>query len=289
MTLYDIKRMTVDDLDFAVKITQQEGWGYGKEDMHRILRWSPEGCFIVWMEGTRVGMATTLSYGTFGWVGNVVISKDLRCQGLGNSLMKHCIAHLMNKGAKGVRLFAYENTCAFYDRMGFRHDGLSKVYRRPAAKWGPVLAPEGYEVLPLKRENHMAAISLDSEAINGDRAYVLRTVWYENPILSYGLWEKERHKLRGLLVGKRVLGNIEVGPWVCDLPNCEAPMAMLDLLLSTTDTLTFMAVPDAQPKIVAALAERGFIAIDKVFAMHIGQPPPMKSDNLLAYGALEKG
>jgi hypothetical protein len=195
----------------------------------------------------------------------------------------------MNRGAKGVRLFAYENTCAFYERMGFRHDGMSRIYRRSPAKWGPVLTPEGYEILPLRRESQMAAITLDTETFGGDRSQVLRTIWQDNPNLSFGLWEKGRRKLRGLLVGKKVLGNIEVGPWICDLPGHEGPLALLDLLLSTTDTIVFMAVPEAQGAVVKALGDRSFSAIDKVYAMHIGQPTPMRTENLIAYGALEKG
>lgn len=287
--MYEIKRMTLEDLDFAVKITQQEGWGYDAGDLQRILRWSPEGCFIVWMDGSRVGLTTTLFYGTFGWVGNVVVAKDVRGHGIGTSLMRHTISHIMNRGAKGVRLFAYENTTGFYEGLGFRHDCLTQVYRRSPAKWGPALPPEGHVIALLRREDQALALALDSEAIAGNRSHVLRTVWQENPGLSYGLWDKDHRRLRGLIVGKKVLGNIEVGPWLCDLPGVAGPMALLDMLLSTTDTLTFMAVPDMQTGLVKALGTRGFTPIDKVYSMYVGQPPPMNKDHILAYGALEKG
>jgi len=281
--------MVLDDLDFAVKITQQEGWGYDRNDMQRILRWSPDGCFVVWMDGSRVGLTTTLFYGTFGWVGNVVISKDCRRRGVGTSLMRHVISHITGRGARGTRLFAYENTIPFYEGMGFRHEGRAQVYRRSAAKWGPVLSPPGFMVAPIRREDQPLALAMDSEAFGGDRSHVLKTVWQENPGLSYGLWEEEHRRLRGVIVAKKVLGNIEVGPWLCDLPGTAGPLALLDTLLSTTDTLTFMAVPDAQAELVKALGTRGFTAIDAVYGMYIGQPPPMRMDRVLAYGALEKG
>lgn len=287
--MYEIQRMTLDDLDFAVQITQQEGWGYARNDMQRLLRWSPDGCFIVWMEGSRVGLTTTLFYGTFGWVGNVVISKDCRRRGVGTSLMRHVITHITDRGARGTRLFAYENTIPFYEGMGFRHEGQAQVYRRAAAKWGPVLAPPGHIVMPLRREDQPLALALDSEAFGGDRSHVLKTIWQENPGLSYGLWEEERRRLRGIIVGKKVLGNIEVGPWLCDLPGTAGSLALLDTLLSTTDTLTFMAVPDLQTELIKAIGTRGFAAIDRVFGMYVGQPPPMRLDSILAYGALEKG
>jgi len=287
--LFDIRCMTVEDLDFAVRITQAEGWGYGREDMNRILRWSPDGCFVVWMDGSRVGMATTLHYSTFGWIGNVVVSTDTRCRGIGTMLTKHCISHIIGKGARGVRLFAYKNTVAFYERIGFRQDSAATVFRRSPSKWGPALAPEGFVIAPLKRENHAAAISLDMDILGGDRSHVLRTIWSENPGLSLGLWEKDRMRLRAVLVGKKVLGNIEVGPWISDLPGTEGPLALADHLLAATDTAIFMAVPDAQTSLMKALGERGFTAVDKVYGMFVSQPPPTRTDHILAYGALEKG
>lgn len=283
----EIRTMTQDDLDFAVQITHQEGWGYNKEDLDRLIQWSPEGCFVLWDGQRRIGMATTVFYGTFGWVGNVVVDKDHRGLGHGKAIMGHCTAHLLERGARGARLFAYDNTRAFYEGMGFRHEGPVRVFRRdPGPGERPALKPEfAIKVLDHAHLDH--AIGLDKLAFAGDRSTLLRAIWGGNPGLCLGLWRED--ELRGVLFGKKVLGNIEVGPWVCDLPDIRPALALMDVLLSMVACSVFTAVHEAQTTVLQALDRSGFKQIDRVFGMSIGDVPGQRVEDLLSVGALEKG
>jgi GNAT superfamily N-acetyltransferase len=287
MTRTDIRAMVKEDLDFAVDITHQEGWGYSKEDLQRILEWSPEGCFVLRHEGRRSGMATTLFYGGFGWVGNVVVSKDLRGRGFGLSIMKKVISHLTSRGARGVRLFAYENTVSFYEKMGFVHEGPVRVLRRaPGQAPGPVLK-DGYTISPVSEEALKEILDMDRQAFGGDRGHILKSIWRKDaPLMS--VLRKEGRPV-AFLAGKKVLGNIEVGPWVCTLSDIRPAISLMDSLLSMSNCHIYTALSESQGLVLKALNERGFKPIDKVFAMAIGHPPPMMMERLLSVGALEKG
>lgn len=279
--------MTVDDLDFAVNITHQEGWGYNTEDLHRILRWSPEGCFVMWDDDRRIGMATTLFYGTFGWVGNVVIDKDHRGLGYGKAMTERCTTFVLDKGARGVRLFAYDNTRDFYTHLGFGHEGQVRVFRRSPATIEPPEPRSGFEVKVIEAQHLEAALGLDATAFTGDRKVLLRAVWEADPALCLGLWKDEQ--LRGALFGKKVLGNIEVGPWVCDLQDLGPAIDLMDTLLSMINCSVYTASYESQEIVIKALEERGFKQVDRVFCMSLGPVPRMKVENILAVGALEKG
>ena len=282
-----IRTMVKEDLDFAVDITHQEGWGYTKEDLQRLLEWSPEGCFVLWYQGRRVGMATTLFYGGFGWVGNVVVSKDLRRRGLGLSIMKKVISHLTSMGAQGVRLFAYENTVPFYEKMGFVHEGPVRVLRRPPGQ-GPAPSIMGpLTVTVMKEEDLETILDMDHHAFGGDRAHILKTLWNKDPALMLVL--RKEGQIVAFLTGKKVLGNIEIGPWVCTLPDVRPAINLLDTLISVSNCHIYTALSESQTFVLKSLEDRGFKAIDKVYAMSIGHPPPMIKERLLSVGALEKG
>lgn len=285
--MFEIRCMTSSDLDFAVKITHAEGWGYTKEDFMRLLKWTPDGCYVVWSEGRRTGMATTVFYGTFGWVGNVVVDRDHRGRGMGLSLIKRCISDILDKGGMGVRLFAYTNTRAFYEEMGFRHEGQVGVFRRAVAPVKAAPVPAGIEVRRLGPGDHAEAIALDKAILGGDRGRVLRSMWEVNPDLSFGLWKDGR--MRGFAVGKKVLGNIEVGPWLCDLPDKGPAIVLLEAIMGADRTDVFLGVPMAQGVTVKALQYHGFVKVDTVHGMALHRPPPMDTDSILAVGALEKG
>jgi predicted N-acetyltransferase YhbS len=282
-----IRAMTVDDLDFAVEITHQEGWGYTRDDLKRILEWSPDGCIVIEDDGKRIGMATSLNYGGFGWVGNVVVRKDHRGLGHGKAIMRHIISEMMGQGAHGVRLFAYENTTSFYETMGFRHEGPVRVMRRhPELATEPML-PTGYDVSPVKEDELPAIIDMDRDAFGGDRGKVLRTIWEANPGLVLAL--RKEGETVAFLAAKKVLGNIEIGPWVTSRSDARPALHLLDSLLHLSNCHIYIATSEARAGTIKALEERAFQQIDTVYAMSIGRPPQMRDERLLSVGALEKG
>ena len=285
----EIRIMTEADLDFAVAVTHAEGWGYTKEDLQKILGWSPDGCFVLWSEERRAGMATTLFYESFGWVGNVVVTKDLRGKGMGTAILKNAISHIMGKGARGVRLFAYENTVSFYKDLGFQHEGAVRVFRRPSEEG---LGPRpgrlpGYSISALKEHELDLVLEMDRTAFGGDRANILRTIWVTDPALFLTL--RKEDKIVAFMAGKKVLGNIEVGPWVSTIADPGPAIALMDTLISLANCSIYTAIPGHQGAILKALDDRGFKQVDRVFTMSFGQPPPMRKDQLLSVGALEKG
>lgn len=118
-----VRRVGPDDVDAAVALVNAEGWAFAPEDFEAMLRLEPDGLFCSIDDGEVVGLTTTASYGTTGWIGNVVVAGDHRGQGRGTALVEAAIDHLREGGAETVGLYALEDSIPLYLRLGFKERG----------------------------------------------------------------------------------------------------------------------------------------------------------------------
>ncbi len=289
-----VRPMVAGDFPFAVALTDTEGWGFTLEDFERFLALSPDGCFVVEHEGDRAGMLSTVLYGQVGWIGNVIVSARLRGRRLGAALMERAIAHLEGAGAKGVRLWAYENTVALYRKYGFIDEGVMskrwKGFGHNKHETPTTHAPKGCAVFPVNALTLPQLFPLDKAAFGADRSRVLERVALENP--RSGLLARAADgKPAGFLLVKMSPKGCEVGPWVVD--TTHAAWAMPCLLEAVLDKLAGQSVElgvyTGRDDVEEKLADHGFHAGFATVRMTRGKAPPEDVKSICAIGALEKG
>ena len=83
------------------------------------------GPLAAWAFGLRhrgepCGFATAVPYRTFAWLGNLILSPDLRGQGFGAMLFDHVCDRLRRSGTRQIWLTASEQGRPLYQRRGFR-------------------------------------------------------------------------------------------------------------------------------------------------------------------------
>ncbi|MEM3641969.1 MAG: GNAT family N-acetyltransferase [Candidatus Bathyarchaeia archaeon] len=131
--MFNIKKMSTEDIEFAVQITDMMNWNLTEKDFKFMMSLEPEGCFVLLYNSERVGITTTISFGRIGWIGDVIVNENHRRKGAGNTLLKHAINYLKSKGAETIGLYSYMEKINFYTRLGFRRESEFTVLKGKAS------------------------------------------------------------------------------------------------------------------------------------------------------------
>lgn len=127
-----------EDVDFAIKLTDREGWYLTEYDLSYYLK-SPGVGVVALDSGDRIGLATASVFGKSAWIGNVVVDADRRQGGIGRELVSELISRLEDSGAETLLLYAYDRSRSLYERIGFRFDTTiwEVTTEKPAMKETP--------------------------------------------------------------------------------------------------------------------------------------------------------
>lgn len=120
--MFSVRQMREEDIEFAVQITDTMNWNLTELDFEFIMNLEPEGCFILFCDSRKIGVATTISFGKVGWVGNVIVDENHRGKGAGIMLVKHATGYLKSRGVKTIGLYSYKENVDFYMRLGFKRE-----------------------------------------------------------------------------------------------------------------------------------------------------------------------
>lgn len=129
-----IRRMEQSDIAFAKSLTDIEGWGHLEEDFERFLFLNPAGSYVAWHDGERVGIITSVCYGDYSFLGNLIVRKEVRGRGVGVQLMKSVLEHLDRMGMKTIELDGVFKAVQTYRIFGFKDKYLSLRFLRPASE-----------------------------------------------------------------------------------------------------------------------------------------------------------
>jgi len=273
--------MRAADFQLAIKLTDQEDWGYGIRDIERIRALEPRGCLVASLNGRVIGLTTTITYGKrLGWIGNVVVQRKYRGSGIGSTLVQSAIAYLLNSHVKSIGLYSYPENRSMYERLGFRTESGFVELSMPRRSRTPVRqgAPPLSQIL-----------RLDSRVFGADRARVLRRLLNEFP--KGWTWTTKGSKLTGFSVVKRYKHGSEIGPAICEN---QGPDEVADLLESSVALVTKWPLEVSVPEINRAVlkvadrlgfrAERRGVVMSLADLDRIGTNPA-----IVALGFLDKG
>ncbi len=281
MTL-EIRPMRATDVDFAVALTNEEGWEYDSEDFRRFRRMDPEGTLVAWTEGRRVGITTATAYENATWIGNVIVQPKERGKGYGRALVEEAVHYGEMQGAETAWLNAYANAEGFYRGLGFAAHGRSWRYEGKAEGR---LADEPRLVHVSELD---ALTTFDRPYFGNERGKVL-TEFYHDYGDAFFVWSEE--DLRGYAVGARYAGGMDVAPWVAppDRPDI-AEALLLHLLAAFPDRQVALAVPEENKAALGLLRDLGFERAIKTIRMaHGAGSGGIDPRGIFGLGGLEKG
>lgn len=257
--------MSREDFEFAVEATAPLGWELTEADFAFMAELEPEGCFVLLEDSKKIGLATTISYGSLGWFGNLIVLESRRGKGAGSLLVNHSVKYLFDKGVKAVGLYAYVERIHFYERLGFKLDSEFTVLKGK----GLDLALNS-SVRASEKRDLRGILELDRRCFGADRRKLVE------PIVSDGdnlclVVERERSVV-GYAVAKIYGHNGEVGPVVCQAGEEEARFDLLgSILIELSSYEVSMYVPASETNVIAHLEKLGLSGGFHVARMFLGQ------------------
>jgi ribosomal protein S18 acetylase RimI-like enzyme len=285
-----IRRWFQSDIDYVAESVRREDWGYSRYDMERCWRYEPDGCFIAESRNKSIGHVFSLRYDKMGWVGLLIVNPEERGRGVGTSLMKAAINHLLEGGAETIRLEAAEKAVPLYRRLGFREEFDSLRFSKHLKQKERAQSP-GLNVFEMEEKDIENAAEFDSKYFGARRLRVLQGLYGDGHHSCF--LAREDKSILGYVMSRRIDALRRIGPLVCAK---EKPKTARDLLIACINAVeeeeTELRIGTPAPNVNATeiMEELGFQLIGKSIRMMWGENRH-KGDVMGIYGigGAEKG
>jgi GNAT superfamily N-acetyltransferase len=279
--MYRVKPMSVEDLEFAVQITDTMDWGMIREDFEFMMQLEPEGCFTLFSNSEKIGIATTISFGEVGWFGNLIVNKTYRGKGAGSTLVNHSIKYLTSRNVKTVGLYAYMDKIPFYQKLGFKYDSDFAVLRGKSFS-SPIIA----DMREAKGNEIEAIIEFDQSCFGASRKKILEPILHDSNNPCYPFFEDGQ--LAGYVAAKVYDGIADLGPLVCKYGRSDLALTLLKTVLSRLEGFEVsLCIPEKEQEILNFLIESGFKESFRVARMFYG--PRIIKECIYIVESLERG
>jgi len=281
MCMFHVEKMTVDDFPFAIQLANTMNWDMTAEDFEFMTKLEPQGCFTLFQEEERVGIAASIAFEKVGWFGNFIVKEDTRGEGAGSLLLKKAIEYLKNKGVKTVGLYAYPHLVKFYERFGFKPDIDFLVLK------GKVAFPATEDLLKAAtKRDFPKLIELDGECFGANREKLLERILLGKSNLCYV--STENSKITGYVAAKVYGRTAEVGPLICHANGVDEAVLLLKTVLSRLNGFeVFMYLPKKETELLNMLYQAGLKEDFRLMRMFLG--PATTKNCIYAAESLERG
>jgi ribosomal protein S18 acetylase RimI-like enzyme len=279
--MFHVDILSAKDFVFAVQLTDQMNWNLTREDFEFMMDLEPEGCFVLLSDSKKVGVATTVNFGKTAWFGNLIVEESYRGKGAGALLVKHSIKYLKAKNAKAIGLFAYMNTIAFYEKLGFKHDSDFVVLK------GKAMVTENKVSVRRARETDVRRIiDFDRFCFLGSRKKLLERLLLNPKSLCFISTENEQ--MLGYL-GAKVYDEVaELGPLVCKQGCSQTAIDLIKTCLNKIEGAEVsLCIAKKEAAVINMLKTFGFREDFCVASMFLGQP--FASECIYGAESLERG
>lgn len=280
--MFHVKQMAVEDIEFAVRLTDTMNWNLTEHDFKFMMSLEPKGCFVLLHNSKRIGITTTISFDKLGWIGNVIVDKNYRRKGAGSTLLKKAIKYLKKKGVRTIGLYSYKKTDNFYKRLGFKRDlefTVLKGHLRPSSvKENNVQKTSICDVQRI--------VDFDSFYFGAPRKKLLEKIANKKGNLCY-CYVYDRGIL-GYLMVKVYNGYAEIGPLVFRRENSYAATDLLSAVLKKLDGFEIsVCLPKKEENLVDMFLNSGLKEDFDVVRMFSG--PLVFKDCIYIAESLERG
>lgn len=249
--MFFVKKMSVEDLDFAVQLTDTRDWGLTVEDFQFNIELEPNGCFTLFDDNERIGIITSISYGRIGWFGNLIVEEKHRRKGAASILVKQVLNYLISKGAETVGLYSYMDSIGFYEKLGFKPDSQFTVLEGKAFE-----SQVQQSINRAKEDDLQKIIVYDNSCLNMSRKKLLEAIFYKVGKLCY--FYEEEGQICGYVMAKVYDGLAELGPLICNRERSNIVTNLIRAVLQDVEGFhVSMYVPKKEAKIIDFLKENG--------------------------------
>jgi hypothetical protein len=279
--MFHVKKMTVEDFSFAVQLTNSMNWGLTAKDFEFMTTIEPFGCFVLFDEMNKIGIATSISFDNIGWFGNLVVKAEFRNKRAGSCLLKNAVTYLKNKDVQSIGLFSYPELIDFYKKFGFKVDQEFIVFRG-----SPSVFKEANNLRIAQKKDFPKLFEFDQVCLGFNRYKTLNPIFSHQNNFTY--FYVQNNLIKGYLVTKIDNTQAEIGPLVFRL---DHEFVAVDLLKSVLSTLSgfdvFIYVPKQNKVLIDLLLNFGLKKDINLVRMFLG--PTININCLYLPESLERG
>lgn len=257
-----------DDVSVFLALAADERWICGRWEFDFLLRHFPRGCLAVRMDDSPVAFITSIKYGTSGWIGNLVVRKDLRGKGFGSTLMRKALTALLDAGARTVWLTASESGKSIYERLGFGTVDLVERWYGTGSAGGDCETGD----------YSMDAILAMDQGGWGDSREALLAEAQERGTLTA--------RDSGFLYSQPASGGIQLGPWGTLGPETASKLLDAARAGAGEGTRLFLDVPAGNDDATTLLRSRGFAVKGSALLMILGEKPAYEPHRIYALASM---
>ena len=281
--MLSFRLMKPDDEAFWISLTNSVGWGMTSNDFERIIRFSPNGCFIAKLDETDIGCVATTNYGKVAWIGNLVVLKEFRGKGYGEALMMNSMNYLKRKGVQTIRLDSVPKAVNLYKRLGFKEEYWSLRYTGEAVKH------DVKNTIRMLDEDIDEVSRLDEMYFKLKRRKLLEYVYSNFPELCFTAWKGE--ELEGYIMAKKGADIVKIGPWVVNPGKVDVAEELLHSVMNETlGKRIWVGCPEDNYTSVSILNRNGFESLPSSLRMYYGKPTlHEKPEGIFGLGGPDKG
>ena len=269
-----------EDLPRIAEMRNAAGWPVNDWALRAVLQPPHSRCLVAVDDTDRVlGVGSGISYGAFGFVGNMVVDPSARRRGVGAAILVAVMDFLGRRGCSRLELFATDQGRPLYARHGFEPlaAGVSAVVARDASL--PDVADLSVSDAAVDALPELA--DYDAPRFGGDRRPLLAAM-LADPGRSVVL---ARHQGRTVGWGWIRPDAERVGPLTADSPDVAMAIARVALArMPTTPTLR-LTMPAANHAGAEALRRIGATMEESGGRMAIGRDVPRRDETIYGHAA----
>ncbi len=273
-----IRRMTRDEVAFAIDLAAEEGWNPGIPDGKCFYATDQNGFLVGELEGELVGSISAVAYNdSFGFIGLYIIKPEFRGKGISTRLWDAGMAYLTdnNIGLDGV--VAQQ---PYYNRHGFRTAYHNLRYEGV----GGGIMPEG--VVEISEVPFEELLVYDACIFPASRPQFLEC-WIEQPE-GAALAVVEDSRVAGYGVIRKCRTGYKIGPLFADTEHI-AENLFAALKSHVPGEYIFLDTPGVNPAAVA-LAERHHMHVMfQTVRMYSREEPHVSRNRIFGVTTFELG
>ena len=203
------------DLEFAASLTKKEGWH--SETLSAFSTFydnNPYGCLICEVDAVPAGICIATAYQNSGFIGELIVDKQFRSQGIGRILMQSAIEYLQKRNIEMVFIDGVQKAIPFYLTLGFRPICRSLRF------FGQIDPQENPEIKNISADDLQMIYEVDRDCFGDDRSFFLKKRFENFPDVAF-IWKENKKILAYLFARIGVGGWVTVGPWVHLIENSD--------------------------------------------------------------------
>jgi ribosomal protein S18 acetylase RimI-like enzyme len=280
----EIRCASHQELPLAASFTASEEWVSENIDTFESFHLhDPGSILLAWIDKRPVGVCVATSYGSSGFIGELITLPELRNQGIGARLLGEAIHYLQQQGAQSIYLDGVVRAVPLYERNGFRK--ICRSLRFSGSLPGK-LHPNVRRML---HTDLPAVCQLDLEYLTADRSVFLARRLLLYPQLCWVM--SEGQEIVGFIMGRSGKDWSAAGPAVLRKAE-DSILPLLESFATSLATEAFsLGVLASHPACSSLLRSLGFTErSDSPWRMVLGSADDLgASPHCWANGSAAKG